>query len=218
MTIQAQSMPQFDMQKSRAIYIVPMFVATWFVIVMALAVSGVFDVPASEPALPTLIAIAVPVTLFAGATLLSARVRHFVLSLDPILLTELQSWRILGGVFLAVYAFGHLPGLFAWPAGLGDVAIGVAAPFIVWKLRRDPDFLKASGFRRFHYLGLLDFVVAVAMGIASRNTIPGLVDGVTSSAMGQIPLVLIPTFVVPSFIILHLIALSQSFAGVREGR
>ena len=51
-------------------------------------------------------------------------------------------------------------------------------------------------------------------GVASRNQIPGLVEGITSSAMGQVPLVLIPTLAVPAFIILHLIVLMQ----IRERR
>ena len=141
--------------------------------------------------------------------------RALLFSLDPVLLTEFQAWRIVGGAFLIVYAFGHLPGLFAWPAGLGDVAVGVAAPFIVWRLRRDRAFLGTTRFRLFHYAGLFDFAVAVTTGIASRNAIPGLVEGVNSSPMGQLPLVMIPTLVVPAFIILHLIVLMQSFHAAR---
>jgi hypothetical protein len=37
--------------------------------------------------------------------------RAVAMNLDPVLLTEFQAWRILGGLFLTVYAFGHLPGL-----------------------------------------------------------------------------------------------------------
>ena len=43
----------------------------------------------------------------------------------------------------------------------------------------------------------------------ARNNIPGLVEGVTSSAMGELPLVLVPAFGVPIFIILHMIVLAQ---------
>ncbi len=186
-------------------------IATWFAVVLTLAINGVFDVPAGEPALPTLIAITAPVGVFLAAIITSQGTRQFVKQLDPVLLTEFQAWRILGGVFLVVYALGHLPGFFAWPAGVGDVAVGVAAPFVVWRLRQNQNFIHARGFRTFHYLGLLDFVIAVITGIAAREQIPGLVEGVTTALMGQLPLVLIPTFIVPSFIILHLIVLMQSF-------
>lgn len=184
----------------------------WAGIVAVLAGYGVFDVAVSEPAMPTLLAIAIPVGLFVAAVLASGSLRAWALSLDPVLLTEFQAWRVLGGAFLIVFAFGHLPGMFAWPAGVGDVAVGLAAPFVVWRLRRDPGFLATSRFRLFHYAGLFDFAVAVTTGIASRNSIPGLVEGVNSSAMGQLPLVIIPTLVVPAFIILHLIVLMQSFS------
>ncbi len=181
----------------------------WAAVVIGLAVWGVFDVPGGEPALPTLLAIGLPVIGFVTAIAALPGVRAWVLELDPVLLTEFQAWRILGGLFLAVYAFGHLPGFFAWPAGLGDIAVGVAAPFIAWRLRTDPTFLTSLRNRSFHFAGLLDFVIAVSTGIAAREQVPGLVDGVTSSAMEQLPLVLIPTLVVPAFIILHLIVLFQ---------
>ncbi len=184
--------------------------AVWAATILTLARNGVFDVPASEPALPTLIALAVPVALFFAAMLISPALRAYAVSIDPVLLTEFQAWRILGGLFLAVYAFGHLPGFFAWPAGLGDVAVGIAAPYMAWRLRTDPQFLASARFRMFNYLGLADFVVAFSTGIAARNAIPGFVDQVTTTPMGQLPLVLIPTFVVPAFIILHLISLMQS--------
>jgi hypothetical protein len=51
--------------------------------------------------------------------------------LDLRLLTALQGGRVIGFVFLALYAHGLLPGLFAWPAGLGDVLVGGAAPFVL---------------------------------------------------------------------------------------
>lgn len=187
--------------------------AVWVGAVLSLAVSGTFDVPADEPALPTLIALIVPVSLFAATMVLSRRLRAVALRLDPVLLTEFQAWRILGGLFLAVYAFGHLPGFFAWPAGLGDIAVGLAAPFMAWQLRRNPKFLTTTRFKLFNYFGIADFLVAFATGIAARNQIPGLVDQVTSSAMGQLPLVLIPTIAVPAFFILHLIVLMQVWSG-----
>lgn len=183
----------------------------WTAVVMTQAYWGAFDVPSHEPAFPTLVAIAIPVILFAACMLFSKRLRDSALALDPILLTEFQAWRILGGLFLAVYAFGHLPGFFAWPAGLGDVMVGIAAPFMAWQLRAKPEFLSSNRFLVFNYLGLADFLIAVLTGVAARNQIPGFVDEVTSQAMGQLPLVLIPTVIVPAFIILHLIVLMQVY-------
>ncbi len=186
----------------------------WAAAVIALAAVGVFDVPPHEAPLSTLIAIAVPVFAFVGAMLFVPNMRRLAMSLDPVLLTEFQAWRIVGGLFLAVYAFGHLPGVFALPAGLGDVAVGLAAPFMAWSLRTRPQFITSRRFRIFNYLGIADFVIAVTTGVAAREQIPGLVDQVTTGPMGQLPLVLIPTVAVPMFFILHLIVLMQ----IREQR
>ena len=105
-------------------------------------------------------------------------------------------------------AHGVLPGLFAWPAGLGDVAIGIAAAFVLVRLRRDPEFALSLGFLRFHVLGLLDFAVAIATAGLSAGQFPGSIEnGVTSAAMDVWPLNIFPSFFVPVFIILHLTTL-----------
>ena len=49
-----------------------------------------------------------------------------------------HSFRVAGVVFLLYLAFGHLPALFALPAGLGDIAAGVAAPLVAFRLAREP--------------------------------------------------------------------------------
>jgi len=194
-------------------------VMVWFGAIFALAANGSLMLQPGEPPIITLAAIIGPPLVFLLAVLSFPRLRAWALSLDPALLTALQSWRILGGGFLMVYAFGHLPGFFAWPAGVGDVAVGLGAPFAAIALARGHLSITSSRFLAMHASGLLDFVVAVGTGIAARNQIPGLVEGITSSAMGDLPLVLVPAFAVPVFIVLHLIVLLQVWearsAGVR---
>ena len=123
-------------------------------------------------------------------------------------LTMLQHWRVMGFGFLLLYFYDVLPGLFAWPAGLGDVAIGLAAPLVIARMGRDPDFAVSAGLLRFHLLGLFDFVIAVATaglaGGAFTNLIPA---GISSAPMDVWPLNLFPSFFVPIFIILHLTVL-----------
>lgn len=215
MTDQSLEMRSESPNTGKASFWFGVIAAIWIAAVLFMAIQGYFDVPASEPAIRTLLTIALPVVMFSGAMLLSPQLRASVMSLDPVLLTEFQAWRILGGIFLAVYAFGHLPGFFAWPAGLGDMAVGIAAPFIAYLLRQNPQFITSSRFRMFHYMGLADFVVAVATGIAARGPIDGFVDQITTAPMGQLPLVLIPVIAVPAFIILHLIVLLQIRASSR---
>src|SRR5213076_1090800 len=92
--------------------------------------AGGFVTEAGNPPLPLLGAVTVPVLVFAAAYAFSARFRGYVRSGDPVLLTHLQSWRVLGGTFLVLMSFGLLPAAFALPAGWGDVAVGVTAPFV----------------------------------------------------------------------------------------
>lgn len=152
-------------------------------------------------------AILVPAA-FVAAYALSPRFRDLVLVQDMTTLTTMQLWRVIGFAFLALYAFDTLPGVFALPAGLGDVAIGLAATLIVIRLARDPGYATSSGFVRFHLLGLLDFAVAAVTAGLAAGAFPALIpSGVTSAPMDVWPLSLFPTFIVPVFVVLHLTVL-----------
>ena len=63
---------------------------------------------------PIAITAFIPVALFLAAYALSARFRRLVLAQDTRTLTPMHLWRVIGFAFLALYAFGALPGLFAW--------------------------------------------------------------------------------------------------------
>ncbi len=182
----------------------------WFAVAYLVGTTGVLANAGASPLPPIALTAVVPVVAFMAAYLLSGRVRRFVLSRDLRMLTALQLWRVIGFAFLPLYAAGVLPGIFAWPAGLGDVAIGVTAAFVVWRLERDADFATANRFLWFHALGLLDFAVAVATAGLASGVFPGLTaGGVTSAPLDVWPLNLFPSFLVPLFIILHLTAVLQ---------
>ncbi len=164
---------------------------------------------------PIAVSVAFPVAAFLIAYLGSSRFRDFILAQDIEILTMLQHWRVLGFGFLTLYFYGVLPGLFAWPAGLGDVLVGLMAPFVVMRLRKDASYITSAAFTRFHYLGLLDFAIAVVTAGLAAGSFPALIPGgVTSAPMDVWPLNLFPSFGVPIFIILHLTVLFK----VRELR
>lgn len=152
----------------------------------------------------------VPLILFAAGYLGSDAFRALILAADLRLLTAIQAWRAGGLGFLALYAHGILPGLFAWPAGLGDIAIGVTAPWVALALIRRPTYVASRQFVVWNLLGILDLVVAVSTGALSSGFVAGLVEKVTTAPMTQLPLVLIPAYFVPLFIMLHLAALFQA--------
>jgi hypothetical protein len=117
--------------------------------------------------------------------------------------------RVIGVAFLALYAFGLLPGLFAWPAGLGDAAVGLAAPFVLMAILRG-----APAWRRrvfwLNIAGLIDFAGAIGTGVLTSNSAIGfLADGLPHADLGALPLSLVPAFAVPLWTICHMISLLQ---------
>ena len=111
--------------------------------------------------------------------------------------------RVVGVLFLIVMAQGHLPAAFALPAGLGDIAIGVAAPFVARRLARGTDRTAAV---RFHVLGILDLLVAGSIGFL----LLGLVEVTPSTEpLLLLPLALILTVPVPLALALHIVSLRR---------
>lgn len=184
--------------------------AIWFVFVFLFAANGGFVSPPEEPPLPILLGVTVPVLAFLAAYWQSDEFRALILAADLRLLTALQAWRAGGLIFIALYVHGLLPGSFAWPAGLGDIAIGVTAPWVMLTLIRQPTFVSSPLFVTWNVLGILDLVVAVSTGALNSGFVPGFGEPVTTAPMAQLPLVLIPAFLVPFFIMLHLTALFQA--------
>lgn len=183
--------------------------AVWFALILALGAGGAFATPPGMLPLPIAIGVTAPVIVFLGAYWVSRRFREFVLAADLRLITGIQAWRAAGFGFLALYAYGVLPGLFALPAGLGDIAIGVTAPWIILALIRQPGFATSKTFLVWNLLGLLDLVVAVSTGALGSGLATGIAGEITTRPMGELPLLLIPAYLVPVFIMLHLTALFQ---------
>jgi hypothetical protein len=186
--------------------------AVWFSLVFFLASQRAFVASVGSPPLPIFFGVAIPLALFITAYFGLKSFRDFILGTDLRFVAAIQAWRWAGLGFL-VYANGTLPGLFALPAGLGDMAIGFSAPWIVLSLVRNPLFAASRRFMIWNILGIIDFVVAVSTATVSSGAFPGiseLIGNVTTSPMARLPLVLIPAFMVPLFTMLHLTALFQA--------
>jgi hypothetical protein len=179
----------------------------WFLVAALASGAGWFMPGPGQPPLGLLVGVLVPIALFAGAYAFSDGFRKYVRAGDPVLLTAVQGWRILGGIFLVMMVYGLLPAAFAVPAGWGDVAIGVTAPFVA-------HFLAVRGASRsarlviaWQLLGILDLVDAVGTGATLRLT--GAAGADQMIALNRLPLSLIPGFAVPLFVILHLACIAQ---------
>src|SRR5579871_1671201 len=160
--------------------------ALWLGAVVFLGSKGAFVAGADSPPLAIFIGLAIPLSVFFAAYLGWGAFRAFVLNADLRLVSALQAWRWAGLGFLSLYAHGILPGLFALPAGLGDMAIGFTAPWMVLRLIRQPSFAASRRYKVWNILGIFDFVVAFSMATLSSGFIHGLGLKVTTSAMAQL--------------------------------
>jgi hypothetical protein len=179
-------------------------IAAWFVAVLTASAFHLFSTPPGRPPLPLGLAVAVPIAAFWMWFRSSEQFRQFALALNPRTLTMVQSWRIVGFVFLVLYSYGILPGLFALPAGWGDIVIGATAPLAALALA-DPKH--RSSFIFWQALGILDLVLAIFLGAADSFINP---QGIPTSPATMLPLSIIPTFLVPVLLILHLICIAQA--------
>jgi hypothetical protein len=196
--------------------IVAIALAAWLLLVASLGAAGAFVGPPGRPPLPMAIGVAAPLVFFFAWLRLSQSFREFVLSLDLRLIVSMQAWRWAGLGFLSLYAHNVLPAVFALPAGLGDMAIGVTAPWIMLALVRQPGFAARGAFIRWNLLGILDLVIALSIGTLSAFFATGAPGEISTTPLATLPLLLIPAFLVPFFLMLHTAALMQSRRLVRS--
>lgn len=195
---------------------VALALAAWLVLVVSLGAFGVFVGPPGTPPIAIAAAVTAPLLLFFAWVWLSQSFRQLVLSLDLRLIAGIQAWRWAGLGFLALYAHRVLPAMFALPAGLGDMAVGSAAPWIVVALARRPAFAASPAFIRWNVLGILDLVLAISLGAVSATLSTGAAGEISTAPMATLPLLVIPAFFVPLFLMLHAAALMQSGRIIRS--
>ena len=193
----------------------------WLAVTIVLGALGVYHVGSTE--IPT-IQYGILLPILAGALLIwrSETAKRVIAAVAQPWLVGVQLYRALGVIFLILYATGKLPALFAWPAGIGDIAIGLLAPVVGVAYARAPR-KAASLVAAWNVFGILDLVIAVGTGFA---TAPSFLQPIevqpTSDLMTVLPMVLIPAYLVPVSIVLHLASLaklrSEAPAGNRFGR
>jgi hypothetical protein len=190
---------------SRSIRVAVVFGVVWAAWIGASAALAANDVyPDPDAVVPWL-----GVAMFSAfvAVLLAARIPVVARILAASATASRSAWphavRVLGVLFLIAMAQGTLPAAFALPAGLGDMAAGVAALLLArrWTSRR------AFWLNVF---GLADLVVAVTLGVlGGLITYQVLTLSPSTAALSLLPLALIPTTVVPLDAALHVLSLAR---------
>ena len=187
----------------------------WLGLIWGSAINGVFrGAVASIPLLP--LAIFLPVIIGTPILLMSKRIGQVLDAMPASWLIALQVYRVLGSVFLIGWARDVVPGIFALPAGIGDVTTGLlAVPVAIGLAAGTREARKAA--IAWNVFGLLDFTVAVLIGLMiSPGPLQLIVPSISNATTGGLyPNVMIPAFAVPSSILLHALSLRQLRRGGR---
>ena len=180
----------------------------WLGLIWSSAINGAFRGGVTPiPLLP--FAIFLPVIIGVPIMLLSKRMGQVLDAMPANWLIALQLYRVLGSGFLIGWALGVVPGVFALPAGIGDVTTGLlAVPVAISLATGTLEGRKAAV--AWNIFGLLDFAVAVSIGLMiSPGPLQLIVPSISNAAGGLYPNVMIPAFAVPSSILLHVLSLRQ---------
>jgi hypothetical protein len=180
----------------------------WFLLAIALASADAYRGTADR--IPTIqYGILVPILIGGLLIWRSPRVARIIDAVPRHWLVGVQLYRTLGVIFLILYAAGKLPGLFALPAGLGDVLVGVLAPVVAIAYRRGPRE-NTNLVSVWNLFGLADLVVAVTVGfLTSPSAFQLFAFDLPNELISRFPLVLIPVFLVPLSVLLHLASLAK---------
>jgi hypothetical protein len=177
--------------------------ATWAIAAMGLLLPGVIRIPL----LPLLIV--VPTAIAIAVLGYSVHIGK-LLDVTPVAwLIGIQAYRVVGAMFFLGLMAGSMPGVFAWPAGVGDVITGLLALPVAAAISGG-----RSGSVRaavlWNVFGLADLVLAVLLGAL---TSPGPLQHLTfehpNLGIAAYPYAIIPAFIVPGSFVLHVLSLRQ---------
>ena len=115
-----------------------------------------------------------------------------------------RSQRLGGVLFVLLAGAGRLSGRFPYLAGWGDFTTGALAIPAAWLAASDVSFRNRL-IVVWNTFGTLDLIVAVTLGLTSRNGSPlQLIHaGVGTAALQSLPWAFVPTVLVPFFLVAH---------------
>ena len=191
-------------ERNRVFWSVTIVLIGWFAVALVTAILGAYH--ATSLKTPTIqYALLIPIVL--GPILFRrwGALRRLIEIAPNEWLVGVQLYRVLGGIFLVLYATGYIPGFFALPAGIGDVIVGLVAPFVATAYARRANHAIA---RWWNFAGLTDLVVAITTGFLSSPSRLQLVAFDRPNVLiTMFPLVMIPAFLVPLSVLLHFASL-----------
>ena len=166
----------------------------WFCFALIVGISGRFR-DASAPIVAATVWISTAVALFACWKLTA--IRSWAAIVDLRWLIALHLTRFVGFYFLFLYQRGQLPEGFAVPAGIGDIIVALIAGMllIISPSRRPREILLL-----WNAFGLIDIIFVAFSALRF-----GLKDWQSMEPLRELPLSLLPTFLVPVIIASHVL-------------
>jgi hypothetical protein len=177
------------------------FMALWYGIVTVAGIRGAFVGSTTDLVAPIAFGLVPPLAIGLLALAFSAPLRRLLSGSEvEAAIIHIQTYRLVGVGFLVLMLAGQLPALFALPAGIGDLLIGLTAGGAATRV--------AAGERgpgvAWNLLGILDLVVAVGLGLTAAPGIAQvIVTNPTTAAVTFAPVVMVPAFLVPLSLWLH---------------
>jgi hypothetical protein len=174
------------------------------IIVVVAALGGFAPGRAGQVPVPT-IAFAFFLVLLFGGWLVHPKFRGAALSVPLSAFVAVNAARLGGVFFLILTAQGRLSAPFGPAAGWGDITVGaLAIPLAAMgegSAARHPTW-----FRLWNWLGTLDLLNAITLGLLSAQGTPFRVftEGPGTQAMGILPYVFVPAMLVPLYLLIHL--------------
>lgn len=199
-----------DVNKPCITKLITLGIGLWFILILVASISEIFAYSSGQPPVLVLMAVTMPVLLYAVLYYSNSVFRAWVLALDIRRLVLLHSWRMIGMGFIFLFFQDRLPALFAFPAGLGDAMAAIGAVILGITLYENREPVPRRRIWLWNAFGLIDFIIAVSLGVLTRTNEILYVEGQAGSdIMGSFPLVMIPGFFVPFYIIIHLVIFAQ---------
>lgn len=175
----------------------------WFAASAAIAGTGSYHTLGQQPPWLLITTVSVLVILLATSRIPAAARALSAPGMSSRLILP-HTFRVAGLAFVITMGLGHLPALFALPAGLGDIAVGIAAPLVARRLARGTGH---RGALWFNLLGIIDLVVALGLGGLTGYHVIDVTPA--NDAISELPLALIPTAAVPLLLALHVVSARQ---------
>src|SRR5260221_2841195 len=181
----------------------------WFVSIWNVADAGALEArPGALPFLPA--AIVLPIIIALPLLTRSRRIAAAIDAAPASWLIGLQVYRMIGGNFLVLWAYGGaIPGIFALPAGVGDVLTGaLALPAALYLASGAPHSRTVA--IAWNFLGIADLMSAVSLGaMTSPGPLQLMAFDQPNLLTSAYPSVMTPAFAVPLSLILHGLSLWQ---------